>query len=217
MYQTLLFDMDGTLVDSVQGVYRSLRWAMESVGGPELHREQARHFLGTPMEQVLQEQFGCDTQTARLVRARFLEHYRDNGLYETVPAPGMVELTARLRLAGFRLAIATCKPWVYCAPTLEQCGFFNCFEAVAGSYHNGVPEEKSAVIREALRLLEAPAETALMIGDRAADVEGAQICGIPCVGVTFCGYANPGEMEEAGALQVFQTANELEHFLTEMT
>lgn len=214
MYQTLLFDLDGTLVDSAQGVYRSLGWAMASVGAPKLRREEVRHFMGTPVEQVLQERFGCDGRTALLVRARFLEHYRDNGLGETVPAPGMVELTARLKQAGFRLAIASCKPWVYCGPTLEQCGFSPCFEAVVGSDHNGVPEVKSAVIREALGLLDAPAETALMIGDRAADVEGAREWGIPCVGVSFCGYADPGEMERAGALRVFQTADALEGFLT---
>ena len=52
-----------------------------------------------------------------------------------------------------------------------------------------------------------------MIGDRAADVQGARACGIPCVGVTFCGYADPGELEEAEALKVFHTAGDLKHFL----
>ena len=138
MYPTLLFDMDGTLIDSADGVFQSLRYAMESVGGPELPRGAVRHFLGTPIERVLQTRFGCDAQTALLVRERFLNHYRDHGLYATVPVPGMVELTARLKTAGFRLAIATCKPWAYCGPTLAQCGFLDCFEAVSGSYHNGV-------------------------------------------------------------------------------
>ena len=108
MYPTLLFDMDGTLIDSADGVFQSLRYAMESVGGPELPRGAVRHFLGTPIERVLQTRFGCDAQTALLVRERFLNHYRDHGLYATVPVPGMVELTARLKTAGFRLAIATC-------------------------------------------------------------------------------------------------------------
>lgn len=213
MYQTLLFDLDGTLADSAQGIYRSLGWAMASVGAPKLRRDEVRHFMGTPVEQVLQERFGCDEQTAFLVRTRFLEHYQNNGLCETTAAPGMVALTARLKQVGFRLAIASCKPWIYCGPTLELCGFSECFEAVVGSDHNGVPEVKSAVIREALRLLDAPAETALMIGDRAADVEGAWACGIPCVGVDFCGYADPNELDEAGALRVFQTADALEGFL----
>ena len=217
VHQTLLFDMDGTLVDSAEGVFQSLAYAMKSVVGLELSRDEVRHFLGTPVEQVLQERFGCGREAALRVRECYLSHYRDHGLYATVPAPGMVELAKRLKAAGFRLAVATCKPWVYCDPILEQCGFSGCFEAVAGSCHNGVPEEKDAVIREALRLLEAPAETAIMIGDRAADVDGARACGIPCVGVEFCGYADPGELAGAGAVAVVHTTGELERFLTGRT
>lgn len=183
MYQTLLFGMDGTLIDSAEGVFYSLYYAMESAGGSELLRSEVRHFLGSPLRQVLRERFGCEGETLRRIEECYAAHYREHGLYQTVPAPGMVELTTR------------------------------CFEAVAGSYHNGVPEEKSAVIREALRLLNAPANTALMIGDRAADVYGARACGIPCIGIDFCGYADPGELEQAGALAVVHTAEELECFL----
>ena len=68
MYQTLLFDMDGTLVDSAEGIYRSLRCALEAVGGPELLRSEVRHFLGAPLEEVLQKRFGCDEGTALRVR-----------------------------------------------------------------------------------------------------------------------------------------------------
>ncbi len=213
MYRTLLFDMDGTLIDSAEGVWHSLNYALESVGEPLLPHNQVRHFLGSPLEQVLRVRFGYEGETLRRIQERYAEHYGTKGLYETLPAPDMVELTARLKAAGFRLAIATCKPWTYCAPTLKKCGFSDCFEAIAGSYHNGVPEDKAAVIREALRLLDEAPETALMIGDRAADVLGAQACGIPCMGVEFCGYADSGELERAGALTVVYTAVELERFL----
>lgn len=215
MYRTLLFDLDGTLIDSAEGIFHSLGWAMASVGGPELLRSEVGHFLGTPVEEVLQERFGCDKATALLIRARFLTRYREEGLYDTVPVPGMVELTQRLKAEHFRLAVATCKPWAYCAPTLALCGFSDCFEVVSGSDHNGVPEEKSAVIREALRLMAVSPEAALMIGDRAVDVVGALVYGIPCVGVEFCGYAAPFELEQAGAIAVVHTPYELEHFLLE--
>lgn len=214
MYHTLLFDMDGTLIDSAEGVFQSLYYAMKTVGGLTLQRSEVRHFLGTPLEQVLQARFGCELQTALQIREGFLSHYRDYGLNATVSVPGMTELIRFLKSVGFRLAVATCKPWAYCAPILERCGFSGCFEAVVGSYHNGVPEEKSAVIREALRLLEEPAKTAIMVGDRAADVDGARACGIPCVGVEFCGYADPGELTEAGAIKVVHTVSELRNFLS---
>lgn len=217
MYATLLFDLDGTLIDPAQGVYTSLRYAMEAVGVSPIRREDIRHFLGNALDDVLAQRYGLDEQTIAQVHDTYLRHYRDTGLYQTVPAPGMVELTARLHSRGFRLAIATCKPWELCGPTLEVCGFAPCFAAVAGSYHNGVPEEKSAVIQEALRLLDCPARDALMIGDRAVDVAGARACGLPCVGLELCGYADPGELAQAGAVAVAASARELEDLLTNGT
>lgn len=214
MVEALLFDLDGTLVDSAEGIRRALNRAAATVGGKSFSREDIRHFMGSPLEEVLADRFGYDRATALLVRERFLPLYRADGLSATTAAPGMAELVRRLKAAGFRLAVASCKPWVLCGPTLELCGFSGCFEAVVGSGHNGVPEEKDAVIREALRLLDVPREAALMIGDRAVDVLGAAACGLPCVGVDFCGYAQPGELEGAGALAVFHTAAGLERFLT---
>ncbi len=217
MYSTLLFDMDGTLIDSAAGVYTSLRHAMESVGVTPIRRDEIRHFLGSALDDVLSQRYGFKPALISRIHEVYLRHYREKGLYETIPAPGMVALTARLRERGFRLGIATCKPWELCAPTLETCGFSDCFDAVAGSYHNGVPEEKSAVIREALRLLACPPEEAVMIGDRSVDVLGAKACGLSCIGLELCGYAEPNELTQAGAAAVAHSAQELEMILTSGT
>lgn len=214
MYHTLLFDMDGTLIDSAEGVYTSLRYAMESVGVPPIRRDQVRWFLGGALDDELARRCGLDKETIARIHDTYLRHYQSTGLYETIAAPGMVALTARLRRQGFRLGIATCKPWSLCVPTLKLCGFSDCFEAISGSYHNGVPEEKSAVIREALRLLDCPPDQAVMIGDRAVDVTGARACGLPCIGVELCGYADPGELSQAQAVAVVHSAQELETLLT---
>lgn len=211
-HEVLLFDMDGTLIDSEESVYRSLRYAMETVG-LTLERHETRRFLGSAITQVLPARYGCTQETAQQVLERFMEHYRRGGFLEVTPVPGMAELAARLKESGFRLAVASCKPWEYCVPIMERFGFADSFEAVAGSYHNGVPEEKAAVIREALRLLDAAPGSALMIGDRAADVLGARECGVACVGVDFCGYAGEGELSRAGALATAHTAAELEALL----
>lgn len=215
--RTLLFDMDGTLIDSADGVFCSLNHALETVGIFHFRHEDTRYFLGPPLEQALREKYGCDEETLRLIQERYAAHYQAKGLYETAPVPGMPELVARLKKRGFCLAVATCKPWVYCGPIMEKCGFRDSFDAVSASLHNGIPENKVAVIREALRQTNAPPDSALMVGDRAVDVLGAKTCGLPSIGVDFCGYAEPGELEQAGALAVAHTVEELECFLSETT
>lgn len=81
----------------------------------------------------------------------------------------------------------------------ELCGFPDCFEVVVGSLHNGIPEDKTAVLREALRLMGLGPGEAVMIGDRAWDVLAARRLGLDCIGVELCGYAGPSELEDAGA------------------
>lgn len=215
MYPVLLFDMDGTLVDSAEGVYQSMRYAMEAEGVPPIKREQARYFLGETLESVLKRKFGMEGPVVQRIRERFLPHYQETGLFATTPVPGMVELTRAFHEKGYRLGIASCKPWIYCGPTLQHCGFSDCFEAIAGSWHNGVPEEKTAVIREALRLLDVPAGQAVMIGDRGVDISCAASLGIPGIGLSYCGYGEPGELEQAGAVAVAPTAEVLGRIIEE--
>ena len=108
-----------------------------------------------------------------------------------------------------------CWPEELCVPICEKFGFAPSLTVIAGS----PPEsdwEKSDVIRETMRRLhleEAQKDEILMVGDRKFDVLGAMECGIGCVGVEFFGYAAPGELEDAGALAVARTAEELEHWI----
>lgn len=213
MRPALLFDMDGTLIDSAAGMRLSLNYALTSAGLPTIAEEEAGKYLGPPLEYSLTTFLNLHGEKYQKVWDEYARHYRTQGYLLTFPVTGMPELCGRLNSAGFRLAIATCKPWAYCQPTLKLCRFPDCFEVVSGSFHNGVPEEKSAVIREALRLMGLSPAEAVMIGDRASDVTGARECGLPCIGVDFCGYAEPHELENAGAEAILHTVGELEDYL----
>ncbi len=127
----------------------------------------------------------------------------------------MAELCRRLKERGYVLALASSKPEAMCVPICERFGFAPFLDTVVGSAP-GDDWEKEDVIREAmsrLGLTEAQRDEILMVGDRKFDVLGARACGIACVGVEFFGYAQPGELAQAGAVAVIQTAEELETYI----
>ena len=216
MYAYLLFDLDGTLTDSKEGILNCLRYAFEKMGKPIPAEEILLKFIGPPLQDSFREFCGFTEEEALRGIRLFRERYAPIGKFENAAAPGMPELCARLKEQGFVLALASSKPEEMCVPICEKFGFAPSMTVITGSPPVG-DWSKADVIRETMRrlgLTEADRASILMVGDRKFDVLGARECGIACVGVEFFGYAAPGELAEAGAVAVVRTAEELEEFLT---
>lgn len=109
MRPALLFDMDGTLIDSAAGMRLSLNHALESAGLPGIAEDEAGKYLGPPLEYSLTTFLGLHGEKFQKVWDEYALHYRSRGYLHTVPVPGMPELCGRLRTEGYRLAIATCQ------------------------------------------------------------------------------------------------------------
>ena len=215
MYRYIFFDLDGTLTDSKEGIFNCLRYAFEKLGDPVPEEEVLRKFIGPPLQDSLVRYCGYSTEKAEEAIRLFRERYAPIGKFENAPAPGAAELCARLKERGFRLAVASSKPEVMCVPICEKFGFAPSMETITGSPPNA-DWEKVDVVRETMRRMGLTAKDApqiLMVGDRKFDVLGARACGIDCVGVEFFGYAEPGELAQAGAVAVVSTAEELENFI----
>jgi len=215
MYRYIFFDLDGTLTDSKEGIFNSLRYAFEKMGVPAPEESTLLCFIGPPLQDSFVRYCGfTEEQAAEGIRL-FRERYAPIGKFENAAAPGMVELCARLKEKGYVLALASSKPEEMCVPICEKFGFAPSMDVITGS-PPVADWEKVDVIRETmgrLGLSERDKASVLMVGDRKFDVLGAIECGIDCVGVEFFGYAAPGELAEAGAVAVVQTAEQLEAFI----
>ena len=215
MYHYIFFDLDGTLTDSKEGILNCLRYAFEKMGEPVPPDSTLIKFIGPPLQDSFMRYCGFSAEKGLEAVQVFRERYVPVGQYENRPGPGLVEMCRRLREKGYVLALASSKPEEMCVPICEKFGFAPSMETITGSPPVG-DWEKTDVIRETMRRLglsSADKPSILMVGDRKFDVLGAKECGIDCVGVEFFGYAAPGELEEAGAVAVVRTAEELEQFI----
>lgn len=215
MYHYIFFDLDGTLTDSKEGILNCLRYAFEKLGKPVPPEESLITFIGPPLQNSFMERGGCTREEAMAGIEAFRERYEPVGKFENAPAPGLAALCARLKQAGYILALSSSKPENLCVDICQRFGFTPSLSAITGSPLHG-DLTKADIIRETIRrlgLTDADKPRILMVGDRKYDVEGARECGIDCVGVEFFGYAAPGELTEAGAVAVVRSADELESFI----
>lgn len=204
--KAIFFDLDGTLTDSGEGIMNCAALALEHFGLPVPPRQQMRVFVGPPLDLTFR-QFGVPAdQTDEAIRV-YRSRYTTVGLFENFPYPGIQELLEALRSQGHRLFIATSKPEGMSVQILEHFGLAHYFEKICGATLDGSRSEKADVIAYLLQQI-GTAENAIMVGDTAFDVIGAQKHGIPTIGVAW-GYGTVSDMCNAGAVAIAQSPQHL--------
>lgn len=212
MKKYILFDFDGTVFDSAEGITKSVQYALGKMG-ITAEPDELMCFAGPPLEDMFMQRYGGDLQQAKHFVELYRERYTPIGWEECSPYPGMTELMPRLKEKGARLAFATSKPRHFAEKILKKFGMEQYFDLVCGAELDGTRGRKWEVIEYALEQFGASPDEVIMVGDRKYDVEGAMRCGVECVGVRF-GYAEPDELETAGAVFVADSADELFEYLT---
>ena len=152
----LLFDLDGTLTDSAEGILRCVQYALEQCGTPEPDAEKLRPFIGPPLLDSFQEFCGMPPARAAFAVEQYRKRFSTVGLLENAVYDGIPELLEKLREHGYVLAVATSKPEVYTLRILEHFDLFKYFTAVAGCDIHRAGETKADMIRLALRRLGLP-------------------------------------------------------------
>ena len=205
---TILFDLDGTVVDSKPGILASCNAALHSLG----HRPGSLdidNLIGPPLEEVLTEvlgQFGDDRVAEATLAYR--NHYGSTGFLETTVYPGVGAALDRLLALKATLYIATSKRTIFAEKILEHLDLIDRFAGVHGSEPGGTVDRKTDLIAFVLKRHQLNADRCLMVGDRRQDAEGARANGVSTVGVLW-GYGSRDELETAGAMQIAAQPAEL--------
>ena len=211
-WNEILFDLDGTLTDPALGITNAIIYARKKWGMDPGKNEDFYPFIGPPMPQSFTDYWGMDPEDARRFLDDYREYFGEIGLFENTPYPGIVPLLAGLKDRGARLYVATTKPTPFSERIVEKFGMAEYFELVSGSCFDGTRGNKADVIAYARDTCHIDMSRAVLIGDRMHDAEGAALCGIPCIGVSY-GYGGRAELEAAGCLHVVDSVAELEEYL----
>ena len=209
MYDLVLFDLDGTLTDSKQGIIGAVQYAMENMGLPPADEEKVLSYIGGPFREELRRAHGFDKRHADRFVELYREYYLSRGLYENRVFDGVEDLLAALHREGKKMALATAKPSPQAETVLVNFGLRKYFGLIAGSEPNGDRSAKADVIRYALGQLEPPDRSrVVMVGDRCHDILGARENGIDSIGVTY-GYGSAEELRESEPTYFAASADEL--------
>ncbi len=199
MKKNILFDLDGTLTDSGEGIMHCFELTFAKYGLPIPPRSALRECVGPPLRDSFRR-FGVSEERIEDAVFTYRDHYVATGQYENFPYPGIEELLQRLTQAGHSLYIATSKPETMSVEILERYGLAKYFRLICGATVDGSRNTKEAVIAYLLEKI-STRENLVMVGDTIFDVLGANAHNIPTIGVAW-GYGDLAQMSAAGAVIV---------------
>ena len=210
--KAVLFDLDGTLTDSGEGIINCAVFAMERLGIPVPPREELGVFVGPPLWDTFR-QFGVPSDRVDEAVEIFRSRYVPIGKFENTPYSGIRETLEALRAQGRKLYVATSKPEVTAREILEHFDLSRYFAEICGATVDKTRTSKEDVIAYLLSL-DACRENSVMVGDTAFDVIGASAHGIPTIGAAW-GYGKTEDMVSAGAAAIARSPEDLLRIIEE--
>ena len=202
MFQNLLFDLDGTLTNSAEGITKCVQYALRAQNIEEPDLKKLEVFIGPPLRDSFIKYYSMPRAQAAIGVEKYRARYTAIGIWENKVYPGIMELLANLQKDGRRLGMATAKPEVFALRIAERFGFNPYLEDITGCSLDGKTDKKALVVAAALewgrRAAAVAKNTVAVIGDLREDVLAAHANGIACIGAGF-GFGSYEELSEAGA------------------
>lgn len=199
MYNSILFDLDGTLTDPGVGITNSVSYALKKYRITVTNPKELYRFIGPPLHESFETFYHFSPEKAKEAVEYYREYYSDRGIYENILYPGIEDLLKQLKESNKHLIVATSKPEKYAKQIIDHFALTKYFDYIAGANMDGSRTKKSEVISYAIASLKIKElSQTVMIGDREYDIFGAKQNGIDALGVLY-GYGAYQELADAGA------------------
>ncbi len=207
-YKTILFDLDGTLIDSRIGITNSIRYSLNKMNIGAMKEETLLKFIGPPLQESFRLYCGFEANRLEAAVQYYREYYSERGIFENTVYEGIRELLEELQRHKVKTFVATSKPTTYARRICDYYGMSEYFTQIEGSELNGTRTDKTELLHYIVNTYGIIKEQAIMIGDREHDIRGANNNQIVSIGVGY-GYGSREELEESGASYNVEDQKEL--------
>lgn len=207
--QYILFDLDGTITNSAEGIINCVRYALQKMKWQEPSLKVLHRFIGPPLVDAFMDYCGMDKVEAEKAVANYRERYKDIGVFECSLYDEIEGVLKTLKYANKTIILATAKPLVFAKKVIEHFSLSQYFSDLVGAEIGGTLLHKHQIIDEVIKRFNITDRSkAIMVGDREQDISGAKMFSLDSIGVKY-GFAEPNELEDAGATYIAETPSDI--------
>ena len=208
-YDYYLFDFDGTLCDTTEGIFNSVIYSLHCFGIEEDDREKLRFFVGPPLFESYKTLYGVSDDEAKYLIEKYRERYRVKAAEESALYNGITEMLQKLKAKGKKIAIASSKPEIFVKEISNYHKISQYYDFISAEQLNKNHSSKEELINTCLDFFGNPTkESVLMVGDRFYDIDGAKAVGVDSAGAIY-GFGTEEELRNAGATYILSSPDDI--------
>lgn len=211
-YDAVLLDFDGTIADTGEGIYDSVRYAVRAMGFDPLPEEIVHTFIGPPIFSSFKRTLNLSDEDSAKAVEKYREQYIRDGIYRLSFYDGMEKLLNDIKKSGIKLAVASSKPENFIIEILKYLKISDLFDFISAPESDRAPESKTALVERAVTVLNVDKSKTVMIGDRYFDIEGAREAKVDSIGVTF-GFGDKDELIKSGADYIADSTGDIRRII----